>query len=350
VDDRKQTILCAVIEAFISGAEPVGSKRLVEEHELDISAATVRNELARLEEMGYLSQPHTSAGRVPTDKGYRYYVDHLGESPARAPSQVDEIRRFYAHLNHEIGQMMRETSHLLSRLTSCVALVYAPDISRARIKHIDLVALGGKGLMIVVITSTGLVSKQVIDHGGLLTGDLPLKMEKMLNESLVGLPADQVGAARLSTDGFTSQEAALAGSIRDCIVGGLTGGEAERVYFNGAAYLLDSRVSDNLSRARRVLGLLEQNYRLLEWFQVVADSAQVTISIGAENELDLEGYSLVASGYEMGGENAGALGILGPTRMDYGRAITAVRCIAESLSEVLSDLKGEPGSSERGQT
>jgi heat-inducible transcriptional repressor len=344
MDDRKRAILCAVIEDFISGAEPVGSKRLVEDHAMGISPATVRSELARLEEMGYLSQPHTSAGRVPTDMGYRYYVDHLGDSPSQLPSQVAEIRRFYAQLNHEIGQMMRETSHLLSRLTSCVALVYAPDISRERIKHIDLVALGGKGLMIVVITSTGFVSKQVIDHGGRLTGDLPLKMENMLNDCLVGLPAAQVAAARLATAGFTSEEAALADSVRDCILSGLTGGETERVYFNGAAYLLDSRVSDNLSRARRVLGLLEQNYRLLEWFQLVADSAEVTISIGSENALDLEGYSLVASGYEMGGENAGALGILGPTRMDYGRAITAVQCIAESLSEVLSDLKGEPSS------
>lgn len=338
LDERKQSILSALIEDYVVTAEPVGSKRLVEKYAFKISPATVRNELAALEEMGYISQPHTSAGRVPTDLGYRYYVDQLKNVPSPVEGNFEEIKKVYAELNHELGQLMRETSHLLSVLTHCAALVCAPDIRRESIKHIDLVALGRQGVLVIVITSTGSVSKQVVAFSAPVPVETLKKLEIMLNASLSDQPVDQIGSIGAG-EGLTQLENSLLGQIKDQIVDSLATNFAERVYYDGAAYLMAHPEISALRRAHEVIGLLEENYRLIEWLRTASDECEVIVSIGAENELELNGFSLIASGYEVHGQPAGVLGILGPTRMDYPKAIAAVRCIAVNLGEVLAEFR-----------
>ncbi len=340
LDARKRYILSALIEDFIITAEPVGSKRLVEKYALGISPATARNELAWLEEMGYISQPHTSAGRVPTDSGYRFYVDMLKEESRPSAADLQAIGNFYGELNHEIGQLMKETSRLLAELTRCAALVYAPDIRKERIKHIDLVGLGGRGVLLVVITSNGSVSKQVVDFSIAVEAETLARLERSLNDSLADLTVDDVPAAVLQAGGLTAPESAMLEQAHAYIVKSLDKDAAERVYYDGAAYLLAGAETSAARRANEVLGLLERNYRLLEWLQAIADECDVIVSIGAENQLDLNGFSLVASGYEVHGQPVGVLGILGPTRMDYQKAIGAVRHIAKNLGQVLAETQG----------
>ena len=329
-----------MIEDFVATAEPVGSKRLVDQYELRISPATVRNELASLEELGYISQPHTSAGRVPTDLGYRFYVDQLSQVSTPAENDFAQVKEFYSRLNHEIGLLMRETSHLLSMLTSCVALVYAPDIRKERLKHIDLVGLGGRGVLIVVITSNGSVSKQVFDFPGTVDGETLTRLESALNRLLAEQPVDDISGVELEDHGLSVAEAGLLKQVQVHIVEGLAKNLTERVYYDGAAHLLARSEASALRRAHEVIGLLEQNYRLLDWLQAASDGCEVIVSIGGENQLELNGFSLVASGYEVHGEPVGVLGILGPTRMDYPRAISAVRHIAKNLGEVLAEFHG----------
>ncbi|MDP1808242.1 MAG: heat-inducible transcriptional repressor HrcA [Actinomycetota bacterium] len=335
LDERKRHILSALIKDFVTTAEPVGSKRLVERYALQISPATVRNELATLEELGYISQPHTSAGRVPTDLGYRFYVDQLSKVSTPMENDFAEVKEFYSRLNHEIGLLMRETSHLLSELTHCAALVYAPDIRKERIKHIDLVGLEGRGALIVVITSNGSVSKQVFDCPGVIEAETLKKLEAILNRSLADQPVDDISSANLIAAGLTGAESGLLKQVKAHIVESLAKKLTERVYYDGAAFLLARPEVSAVRRAHEVIGLLEQNYRLLDWLQAASDECEVIVSIGAENQLDLNGFSLVASGYEVHGQSVGVLGILGPTRMDYPKAISAVRHIAKNLGEVL---------------
>lgn len=338
LDERKQLILWAVINDFICNAEPVGSKRLVDQYALDISPATARHELAVLEELGYLSQPHTSAGRVPTDLGYRYYVDWLTENTESALVEHGHVRDFFAELNYEIDQLMKETSHLLASLTSCVALVYAPDIRQENIKHIDLVRLGSNRVMIVVITSNGSLSKQVLDAAGEWGPEVFVKLERVLNFALNGVSVGLIDKIDFEVSDLSVSERALLEIIKERIIRGLAGAASEQVYYDGAAHLLTEPEFGNLIRVREVFELLEQNYLLLEWLETAAGNCEVIVSIGSENELNLGGLSLVASGYEINGKSVGALGVIGPTRMDYPRAISTVKCIARNLGAALAEI------------
>ncbi len=347
LDSRKQKILSAVIQDFTFTAEPVGSKRLVEKYDLEISPATVRNELSALEEMGYLSHPHTSAGRVPTDEGYRFYVDVLLNTQDLAVSELVEIGRVYDELTHEVGRMMKESSQLLARLTSSVAVVYAPDIRKERVKHIDLVWIGANAIMIIVIMSNGSISKQMIETAGEVSEEALGRLEARLDKSLARVAVGQVGEASIDTEGLSEPESAFLEMLMRVIEDGMEIGLADRVYSDGAASLFDHPEFTDLDQARRIIALIEADYSLLGWLREASQRTELTVQIGAENELALDGCSLIASGYGIDGESAGAVGVLGPTRMDYGRTIAAVRYVAQQLGDVVirmhNDRLGEGG-------
>ncbi len=336
LNDRRRAILSAVIEDFIYTAEPVGSQRLVDKYGWSVSSATVRNELSSLEELGYLSHPHTSAGRVPTDKGYRFYVDMLSED---GTGQVAELSGFSVGLTMEIGDLMRETSHFLARLTRTMAVVYAPDIKRERVKHIDLIGLGSAKVMIVVILSNGSISKQLFDSVRDAPAETLLTLEKRLNEAFVGELVDDLTGVDVPNDGLSATEAALLLRLCSTVAGSLSMDVSERVYHDGAAQLLDYPELGSLEEMRQALTLIEHNYRVFEWLREAAEAGEMIVRIGAENELELVGYTVIASGYEVRGEAAGALGIIGPRRMDYRRAITAVCQIADKLGNALGELE-----------
>lgn len=339
LDDRKRAILSAVIEDFIYSAEPVGSKRLVEKYGWSISSATVRNELALLEELGFLSHPHTSAGRVPTDRGYRFYVDNLSPADMAASTEMAEVARLSGRLTQEISELMRETSQFLSRLTSTLAIVYAPDLRREKIKHIDLIGLGSKNIMIVVILSNGAVSKQVAMVDTDLSDESLSKLESRVNEALIGMSVDRAWSVEVERRELSAPELDALDRIATSVFDSLHVSTSDRLYYDGATHLLDYPEMAASAEIRRVLAIVEHNYDLLEWLQAASKSGELTVSIGAENELELAGYTVIASGYEVQGESVGVLGILGPTRMDYRRSIFAVERIADQLGKALDELE-----------
>ena len=340
MDDRKKKILDGVIEAFIMTAEPVGSKRLVEQFGLDISPATVRNELAALEEMGFVRQPHTSAGRVPSDLAYRYYVDSLERRKTPKLVELVEIRNCYCDINMEIGQLMKETSKLLSELTNCASLVWAPDIRKEKIKHIDLIGVSGHAVLVVLITTAGSLSKQVLDLGKkTISKEMLADVEATLNRAWADTEVENLADFVLDEVDGHGEKKWMVSQINSLIKEELATDFTKRVYSDGTENLIDKPDIMTIKRAEEVVEELERNFQVLEWLQIVTQECEVMVSIGSENELNLEGYSLVASGYEIEGEPAGVLGILGPTRMDYDRAIATVEHMAKNLGEVLAELQ-----------
>jgi len=235
---------------------------------------------------------------------------------------------------------MRETSHFLAGLTRTMAVVYAPDIKRERVKHIDLIGLGSAKVMIVVILSNGSISKQLFDSAQDAPPETLLMLEKRLNRAFVGELVDDLIGVDVPNEGMSASEAALLRRLCATVVDSLSIDVSERVYHDGAARLLEYPELGGLEEMRQALTLIEHNFRVFEWLREAAKDGELIVRIGAENELELVGYTVIASGYAVRGEAAGALGIIGPRRMDYRRAITAVCQIADKLGDALDELEG----------
>jgi heat-inducible transcriptional repressor len=339
LDQRKKRILFALVQEYVSTAQPVGSGVLARAYGLEMSPATVRHELALLEDLGYLVQPHVSAGRVPTDKTYRLFVDSLieGEGGLPAPERA-AIAEHYAALRAEVDGLMRETSALLSRLTRSVAVVLAPNLGRSRLKHVDLVRMAEQRVMVVLITDTGRVVSSAFELARPITAEDLAGLEAHVNRHLTGLDPEGVGRERLRLYAIQEAQAELLGQIVDTIIATLKA-EHERVFMVGASNLLRQPEFEDPGVAMPVLDLAERSAALFQLIGNAVELHHVFVSIGAENSLPETGnISVVATGYGVGEEPYGALGLLGPTRMDYARVIATVRCVAENLSESLRAL------------
>lgn len=336
LNERRRAVLSALVEEYIRSAQPVASKALVERYDLGCSPATVRNDLAALEETGYVYQPHVSAGRIPTDLGYRIFVDDLAQrgGGGLTVSEVDAIRRYYDALEREIDDVMRETSGLLSRLTHNVSLVVAPTIRRARIRRVNVVPMGGGRALVVVVTDSGRVADRHADMRTPLSASDAAAVETFLNERLENHRAEDARTLRdelAKRDGMQVPVLVL-DEIIDC----LDEADDARLYHGGVAALLAQPEFADAGRVTPLVALLEDGLEVLRMVSELVHAEGTTVRIGRENALtQLGGMSLVASPYGSGGDE-GMVGLIGPVRMDYSRAITAVRCVAESLSAALS--------------
>lgn len=333
--DRRRRVLRALIEEYVASGQPVGSRHLVERHRLACSPATVRNELVALEETGYVYQPHVSSGRVPTDAGYRAFVDELlAEGDARSEGDARAVRERYLAIAGEVDDLMRQTSALLSHLTHSVAVVMAPALNLSRIRRVDLVSLAPRRALVVVITENG----EVVNRQAALSFDvapeLLAEMEGVLNDALRGKRAAQVRPLRASL-GPDHPGHSLFTEITEQVVECLEEADWDRLYHVGVSELLALPEFADSSVVRPLLTVLEDGLVMLETLSEVMRTRGITVRIGAENRAqELEQMSLVATRY--GSESAdGIVGVIGPTRMDYSRSIAAVHCAADSLSEVL---------------
>lgn len=330
ISSRQKLILLAVIGDYILNVKPVGSKKLINSYGFKCSSATLRNELLCLEKFGYLAQPHTSAGRVPTVKGYRYYVSAI----KRTGLSLEEYRTvidFYADLNREIDNLLQQTTALLSRLTKYVGIVCAPILSRDRIKHIDLVNISSTELLVVLITNSGFVAKDIVKVENY---DADVKdVELQLNRHLYDL---DLGALESKTINLKAIYGNLFSQISGKVKELLSNQNKQRVYFDGVINLIGIPEFNNQDNVRQFLGFLDDSYKVLGFLEESLSQDVPIVRIGSQNTgYSLEDMSLVASGYEMNGKTIGAVGILGPIRMDYARAISAVQCISSNLSQTL---------------
>ncbi|MEJ7716697.1 MAG: heat-inducible transcriptional repressor HrcA [Thermoleophilaceae bacterium] len=333
---RQSSLLRKVVESHVALGSPVGSKWLAEQDDNPWGPSTIRAELARLEEMGVLRHPHTSAGRVPTDRGYRLYVDEILESPALPrhvpPFELSLIRR-------EVDDAMRAATERLSQVTDLLAIVSAPPIATTTIRHVEVLLLQPQVAMVVVITSTGGVSKRVIPYGSPVDAGLVDWARSYLNEALGGM---SVGA-RMVQRGLTGEGLSL--SERDFLATlapaflELEETVEHSLYVDGTARLLSEDRVAELSQINDLMALLERRVALLSVLRSALEESSVYLRIGEENETPaLHSISIVAANYGLPGRNLGAVSVLGPVRMDYPKAIAAVRRAADELSRFAVEL------------
>lgn len=341
LDKRQQKILKTVAYKYITTGMPVGSKSLAQNLNLGISAATIRNELSKLEGMGYLYQPHTSAGRVPTDLGYRFYVDSLSGRTRLRQEEKNAIITLFSRKTRELENLLQETSTLLSRLTSAAAMVIAPRLRRTTIKHVDLVNLAEDIVLLVIITDTGRVEKKIIDvKDSEETIDLE-EIQSFLNRNLQGKGPEKVNGLTLHPDLRTLKSPLLTARAITVIRDILSEDEYEKVFVGGTMNLLRYLDSEGLKRIENLLEHFEEQYFLLNMLGEALGSQELLVRIGDENLYkELQYFSLVATPYAIGEEMVGTVSVLGSTRMDYARVIPTVDFIAKSLSRTLEMLKG----------
>lgn len=337
LNERRRSVLSALVDEYVSSVQPVGSKVLVQRYGLGCSPATVRSELAALEETGYVFQPHVSAGRIPTDTGYRAYVDDVvGQSMAGlSPGDVAQVRLHYDTVEREMGEVLHETSVLLSRLTSYVAVVVAPTFRRARIRRVTLVPLASRRALVVVVTDTGQVADRAIEFDADVTTDELMAVERYLSETLEGAVDTVAQAARERIATMSGREAAIAlRALRD-VLDCLAEADADRVMTGGVSALLAHPEFSDPAAVRPLLGLLEDGLSMLTVISDVMRSPDVDVRIGHENPSDALGHTSVVAARYGDDDLGGIIGVIGPTRMDYRRAMSAVRTVSDTLSDVL---------------
>jgi heat-inducible transcriptional repressor len=339
LDDRKLEVLRAIVEDYVSTNEPVGSKSLVERHHLGVSPATIRNDMGTLEDDGYITQPHTSAGRVPTDKGYRLFVDKLSTVKPLSLAErraIEEFLRGAVDLDDVVNRAVR----LLAQLTRQVAVVQYPSLSRSSVRHIELVRLTESRLMVVLITDTGRVEQRVVELPGALSEDEVAQMRSVFNRNIAGHPlVDAAGlVGELPATVPAADRPALV-AVVSTVLETLVERVDDRVVLAGTANLARGGALDFPQTIRPVLEALEEHVVLLRLLGEVADPQTVRVSIGEENPYEgLHAASVISTGY--GGDATTALaglGVLGPTRMDYPGAMGAVRAVARYVGQILAE-------------
>jgi heat-inducible transcriptional repressor len=330
---RQELILRKVVEAHTSTGLPVGSKTLATDADLDCGSSTIRNELAILEEQGLLAHPHTSAGRVPTDAGHRFYVDRLLPEPTRARGLDLQLMR------REVDEAMRVTTETLSQVTNLLAIVSAPPIDTATIRHVEVLLLQPQVLMVVVITSTGGVTKKVHTFERPIDQGLAAWAGAYLNERLEGA---SLGARMLHTRFADSSLGPTERAFLERLAPAFTelADTAEHtLYVDGAARLLSEHRFQDLTEINELMGILERRVALLGVLRAALGRRDVLVRIGHENELPaLHSLALVASGYGLPTRDLGTVSLIGPVRMDYAAAIRTVREAAMQLSRFIEDV------------
>ena len=335
LDERKLSVLRAIVEDYVTTREPVGSKALAERHSLGVSPATIRNDMATLEEEGYITQPHTSAGRVPTDTGYRLFVDRLATVKPMSAAERRAINTFLEGAL-DLDDIVTRTVRLLAQLTGQVAVVQYPSLTRTQVRHVEIVPLNPRRLMVVVISTGGRVEQRTLDVATDLDEDTIAELRNRINEAVDGKLLSEIPDA---TDAVAE---AMAVDVRPAVaailatmVESLAEESEERVVLAGTANLAHFG-TDFPGSIQPVLEALEEHVVLLRLMGEVAAPSQVSVRIG--HELPVEGLSstsLVSSTY--GASEIGHLGVIGPTRMDYPGTIGAVHAIAQYVGRIVEE-------------
>jgi heat-inducible transcriptional repressor len=334
-DERRFAVLRAIVADYVATQEPVGSKMIVDRHNLGVSSATVRNDMAVLEEDGLIVQPHTSAGRVPTDKGYRLFVDRLAQvKPLSAP----ERRAVQSFLDGavDLDDVLRRSVRLLAQLTRQVAVVQYPTLTRSTVRHCEVVALTPARLMLVLITDSGRVDQRVVDLGQVLSEEDVAQIRALVNGALTGraLAAASAAVAELPTTGPAALREVIT-AVSTVLIQTLVEHPEERLVLGGTGNLTRS-AADFPGSLRQVLEALEEQVVVLKLLASAQDPGTVTVRIGEENESeDLRSASVISIGYGPG-TVVGGMGVVGPTRMDYPGSIAAVHAVARYVGEILA--------------
>ncbi len=332
LDGRKAAILNAVVTEYIGSGQPVGSQYVVEAAGISVSSATVRADMAALERDGYLAQPHTSAGRIPTDKGYRFFVDHLGGPGPLGPGERQQVRKFFDHAHGEIEQMLERTSGLLANLTDCTAMVVGPSHESATVRSVQLVGLGPHLVLVVVVLADGAVQKQTIDLHDAVDDAVMAEAGRRLAAHALGVPLAQVGAEVGPSGDPVVDRVVGAGVAALRSLGTVEGGE--QLFVGGSSRM--AAAFDAVDTVRSVLSILEQQLVVVSLLRDILDTG-LNVAIGTEHGVEpLASCAIVVMPVSVGGHEAGTIGLLGPTRMNYPLALAAARVVGDRLGQRLA--------------
>jgi heat-inducible transcriptional repressor len=339
---RQETILCKVVEDYLRTGQPVASKTIAAYPELDCRASTVRGELALLEENGLLAHPHVSAGRVPTDAGQRYLVDRMltsghGLQPLEQGAQLE-----LSLMRREVEDAVRRTTETLSEVTNLLAVVSAPAVNTASIRHVEVLALQSRVVVVVIITSTGSVSKMLVTFDQPVDPGLVTWAGEYLNERLLGTG---LGARmlhqRLIDSGLSATEVAFLRRLAPAF-GEIDPEGEDALYVEGTAHLFSTGMIEDTAQINELMSLLERRVALLRVLRTALGEQGVYVRIGHENEIPaMHSLGLVATSYGVARRKLGAVSVIGPVRMDYAEAIVTVRKAAHELSRFVEDAYAE---------
>ena len=329
--ERKSAILRAVVAEYIETAQPVGSGHIAGAQGIDVSSATVRSEMAALEDDGYLAQPHTSAGRVPTDKGYRFFVDQLSGTRALPTPEAQRVRQFFDQAHGELENLLQDTSRLLAGITDYAAVVVDGTAETATVRSAQMVGLTDHTALVVLVLSNGSIEKRAIDWAGGLDEELVDAVTRRLREALDGISLSAMPRS-IASSGRADVDELVAATLA-VFAAGHDGESAGRVYVDGASHVAESFQA--VEKVRQVLHILEHQLVVVSLVRDVIDRG-LSVAIGAETGVEpLSECSLVLAPIDVGGDEAGTIGLLGPTRMNYEQALAAVALVSERVGKRL---------------
>jgi heat-inducible transcriptional repressor len=336
LSERSRQILEAIIDDYIRTAEPVGSRTVTRRHSLTLSPATVRNVMSDLEEMGFLSSPHTSAGRVPTDKAFRFYVDSLLQVRAINEGQQEEIRRQYRIHSRDVGEILKETSRILSSISNYIGIVVAPRFAANVFRQMEFVKLCGTRILVILVSESGIVQNRIIEAEDDLSAEDLVRMSNYLNDLLHGLTISEVKTriVREMANEKVRYDKLLSRALKLSEV--TLEESAAEVFIEGQVNILEQPEFADVEKMKDIFRAFEEKSQLITLLDRCMDAERVHIFIGAENFLSrMNQMSVVTAPYASGPNTLGVLGVIGPTRMGYDKVIPIVDYTARILSELL---------------
>jgi len=341
LSERQRMILSAIIDDYVRSAEPIGSRSISKRGDVAFSPATIRNEMSDLEEMGYLEQPHTSAGRIPSHKGYRYYVDHLLQQGALGAHDLDAVKLMFAERIQEMEDVIQHVASMLSGLTNYTSIVLGPEVFSTTLKHLQLVPLNDTTAVAIIVTNTGHVdNKTVTIPEGMPMAEIE-KVVNLLNARLKNVPLLQF-KSKLYNEIAKELSSYISGyeELISVVESVLENDEKDRVFLSGTTNMLIQPEFKDVDKVKNILDLLDQTPMLLKL--VAPGTAGIEVKIGSENSIEaINNCSLITASYSIGDQPIGTIGILGPTRMEYGRVIGLLNHLSRHLEVALGRWYGK---------
>ena len=339
IDGRKLKILEAIIQDYIETGDPVGSRTISKKYDLGISSATIRNEMADLEELGLIMQPHTSAGRIPSDKGYRLYVDGMMQRTHIEPEIETVILNVIKEKVTRIDTLIEETAKLIAMLTNCATIVTTPSITQVRIKHLQLVPIDEYSVACVIVTDTNSVKNHIIPTPKAIDFNMCNALTHILNNSLKGSTLSQISLEkiRLSIEDKMKEYGDIAASVLKAIDKSLQE-DMPDICIRGANHILDFEEFSSKEKARELFKVFEEKPYLLQVLDHTPPNT-INIRIGEENVLTpMKDCSVVTTSYSIGEYTLGNIGIIGPTRMDYGQVVSVLEYVSHHITNILREM------------
>ncbi|MBT3318685.1 MAG: heat-inducible transcription repressor HrcA [Clostridia bacterium] len=339
LSERKLSILKAVIDDYIMTGFPVGSRTISKKHGFELSSATIRNEMADLEELGFLDQPHTSAGRIPSHKAYRYYVDRMMKVARLNAAEAGKIRSYFEDRMSEIEQVMEKAAQVLSETTHQISMVLRPQLKQSLIKSIQMVKITERKAILLVVTNAGLVKDSVIVVPEGISSDYMEMISRLLTDKLSGKTLEDAEKDLITgLNENVRENSDLVDDIVEAIETSVEPHGRKGIVLGGTQNIIDFPAYMSVEKAKNFISVLESKDMLYDMMKK-ASQLEFSVTIGHENEAEeLSDMSVVTATYKIGGKSLGSFGVIGPTRMDYSKIVSILGYVSNSLNSILSDF------------